>query len=174
MRADLHTTALIRPPADKITPHIARQWLARTYGPLAGLAGCGYFLDEMGVPKRDREDVRLGCARLSIDVRRIVAACVESTQSRRSIRMGFEPDKRSNPLRTRRLRALVRFEKKSPRPWRKLPVRLDDPERFTPGQLSHSTHSSRAGSKYRRLKPLMPVSMSSLQSSSTALPDRMG
>lgn len=104
-----HVTRAINPPVEWITPAIARDWLRRRYYPLSMLAAMGCFPNAL-YPPRHRDDLRLALASLSLDVIRIAYACHEALDTRRAVRMTWDRCELRNPMITRRLRLLMKYE----------------------------------------------------------------
>ncbi len=74
-----HRTWILPPPAERITPAVARRWLHRSYPPLATLAAMAVYPQEaergIGLRMREREAALMGLRSIGSDVRRITVAC---------------------------------------------------------------------------------------------------
>jgi hypothetical protein len=111
--ARAHTTWTIPPPAERITPALARDWLRRVYPKLASFTALGYY-DGALRPPRHREDLRGSLGGLALDALRIATACAEAVATRRVVRIRLAPRTVHRQLRTR-FRRLVAFERYSSR-----------------------------------------------------------
>jgi len=106
-----HRTWTIPPPADRITPAIARDWLRRVYPKLAEFTALGYH-DGPLRPPRLRDELRGSLGGIALDTRRIATACAEAIATGRVVRIRLDPWTAHRRLLTR-FRRLVAFERYS-------------------------------------------------------------
>ena len=111
-------TWIIEPPADVITPAVARRWLRYSYPGLAELGALGhchpYAVRGLGSSKRN-ERAAWGMVSIGHDVRRITGICGKVLWTGRSIPMDLTTGKMCGSRDTaRRLREVARWEAKYP------------------------------------------------------------
>ena len=108
-RARGFETWTLPPPAERLTPALAREWLVRVYPRLADFAGTHPAL--IRGRRAEREVVAIGLRSIAMDVRRITGACGEALASRRPVAIYFRPPF-GRPGRD--LPAVVRWEARHP------------------------------------------------------------
>jgi len=113
-----HETWIIEPPAEVITPAVARRWLRHNYSGLAQLGALGhchpYVVRGLGSSERNQR-ASWGMISIDTDVRTITEICGKVLWSGRSIRMDLNSGMQygSRDL-ARRLREVARWEAKHP------------------------------------------------------------
>ena len=117
--ATLHRTWILPPPADRITPAVARRWLSRSYAPLARLTSMAVFPDVamrgIGLRMLERDHALSGLRIIAGDVRRITEACGKALATGRAVPMELDPDPFIGPRSSARsLRAVLKYERRRP------------------------------------------------------------
>lgn len=110
-------TWTIPPPAEVITPEVARRWLHRSYPPLARLGNlCAYPEIVHGLGRRElNERAASGLRLLALDVRMIAEACGKVLATGRSVPMRLDANSRVNHRGVaRQIRAVLLFEARHP------------------------------------------------------------
>jgi len=114
-------TWTLPPPAERLTPALARDWLARVYPHLAEFAAGGAYPDWLPGRRAERDHLAIGLRGIAIDVRRITAACGRVLATGRPVELRFRPPEvwhaGSNPKQApvlRGLRAMLRYEERHP------------------------------------------------------------
>ena len=112
-------TWVLPPPADRITPAVARCWLHRSYPPLSRLASMAVFpevaMRGIGLRMREREPALSGLRVIGNDIRRITEACGKALATGRAVTMELDLDTfidRRNVARS--LRAVLKYERRGP------------------------------------------------------------
>ena len=114
-----YTTGTIAPPAEVITPAVARKWLHRTYPALACLTSLiSYPFAVRGLGSRKENELAVdGMRSIALDNRIITTACGAVLGTGRPITMRYDSKRLGNHgLVARKLRALLRFEERHPQP----------------------------------------------------------
>ena len=117
------TTWMIEPPAELITPAVARKWLHRTYPGLAGMTALiAYPFAVRGLGSRRANELAVeGMRAIAGDIRTIATVCGTVLGTGHPITMRYDPGVQGyySPHRVavRKLRALRRFEEKYPHPY---------------------------------------------------------
>jgi hypothetical protein len=114
--ADARETWAIHPPAEVITPEVARGWLYRSYPPLARLASlCAWPEQVRGLGRRGmNESAVSGLRLLALDVRRITEACGKVLATGRPIKMRVRERHWSYCKVARDLRCALEYERRHP------------------------------------------------------------
>lgn len=115
----VQTTCSIEPPAELVTPAVAKRWLVRQYPALAGLANVSAWpellrLRGLGLRAAEREAAREGMRSLALDVRTIAAVCGRVVATGRPVPMRFDRELRNHRRIARGLRAVVKYERRWP------------------------------------------------------------
>ena len=113
-------TWTLEPPAERLTPALAREWLSRVYPRLADFAAMGAYPDVLPGRREERGHLAIGLRGIAGDVRRITAACGRVLATGRPLELRFRPlalwymagPRRSTV--TRNLRAVLRYEARRP------------------------------------------------------------
>jgi hypothetical protein len=112
-------TWVLPPPADPITPAVARRWLHRSYPPLARLASMAVFpevaMRGIGLRMREREPALMGLRIIGGDICRITEACGKALATGRAVPMELDLDTFIEPRNVARsLRAMLKYEARTP------------------------------------------------------------
>ena len=110
-------TRTLLPPAEVITPAIARRWLHRTYPPLASLSAYGAYPQLVrGLGRRkENESAACGLRLIAADVRVITETCGRVLATGRPVEMRLYSNALGNHRGVaRKLRAALRFEERHP------------------------------------------------------------
>ena len=108
-----YVTRTLPPPAERITPALARRWMRTVFPRLASLGGLGFYPEALRPPQH-REEIRYGLASVSMDARIIAQACGEALATGRPVAVRLERHFKAHRGMARELRLVLAFERRCP------------------------------------------------------------